>query len=308
MPGERPLAAAGDALAAAPAKSRVALLELLAGRAARGQSAAVMKQAADADPAVRLAALRALEKVAGAGDVPRLIEMVLTAKDAGEESAAIKAAVAASMQLPESGDRTAEWVAALRKASGGKRAALERGMARLGGSAALGIVVTDLQSTDQSTRQGALEALADWQDGAAVAPLLKAAKTGDAAQQVTAIRGIVQVLKNSPTMAGADRVAALSQALAIATRPEERKMILGALANERGQEAFDLAAGALELPGVKAEASLAVIKIALPAGKGQVGLKGPAVAAALKKAIPACPDGGLRADAERYLTTLEKMK
>jgi hypothetical protein len=267
-----------------------------------------MKQAADSDPAVRLAALRALEKVAGAQDVPRLIDFILTAKDAGEESAAIKAAVAASMQLPESSDRTAEWVVALRKASGSKRAALERGMARLGGAAALGIVVADLQNADQSTRQGALEALADWQDGAAVAHLLKAAKAGDAAQQVTAIRGVVQVLKNSTTMPGADRVAALSQALAIATRPEERKMILGALANERGQNAFDLATGALELPGVQAEASLAVIKIALPAGKGQAGLKGPSVAAALKQAIPVCPDGGLEEDAKRYLATLERAK
>ncbi len=120
IPGAKPLAAAGDALAAAPAKSRVALLELLAARAARGQSAAVMKQAADGDPAVRLAALRAMEKVAGSQDVPRLIEMVLAAKDAGEESAAIKAAVAASMQLPEASDRTAEWVVALRKAQGGR--------------------------------------------------------------------------------------------------------------------------------------------------------------------------------------------
>lgn len=310
IPGEKPLATAGEALGMAGPKSKVTLLDLLAARAARGQSAAVMKQAADGDPAVRLAALRTLEKVAGAPDVPQLMEMVLTAKDAGEESAAIKAAVAASMQLPEPGDRTAEWVVALRKASGGKRAALERGMARLGGAAALGIVVADLQNPDQSTRQGALEALADWQDGAAVAPLLKVAKSGEAAQQVTAIRGIVQVLKNSTTTTtpGADRVAALGQALALASRPEERKMILGALASERGQDAFDLAAGAWELPGVQAEASLAVIKIALPQGKGQPGLKGAGIGPALTKAIPACPDGGLKADGERYLATLEKAK
>ncbi|MDB5321944.1 MAG: hypothetical protein JWN40_3575 [Phycisphaerales bacterium] len=308
MPGEKPLAAAGDALAAAPVKSKVALLELLAARAAHGQSAAVLKQAADGDLVVRLAALRAMEKVAGSQDLPRLIELALAAKDAGEESSAVKAAVAASIQLPEAGDRTAAWVVALRKAQGGKRAALERGLAKLGGAAALGIVVEDLKSSDKVAREGAIGALAEWQDDAAVAPLLAAAKSGDAAQQVTAIRGVVQVLKNSTTLSNAERVAAYSHAMAIAARPEERKMILGALANERGQDAFDLAAGALELPGVQAEASLAVIKIALPAGKGQAGLKGPTVVAALKKAIPACPDGGLKADAERYLTTLDRAK
>ncbi len=169
-------------------------------------------------------------------------------------------------------------------------------------------MVADLQNTDKATREGALAALADWQDGAAVAPLLKAAKAGDAAQQVTAIRGVVQVLKSSSNLSQAQRVQVYGQALAIASRPEERKMILGALANERGQDAFDLAAGALELPGVQAEASLAVIKIALPAGKGQAGLKGPEGVAALKNAIPACTDGGLEADAKRYLATLDRAK
>src|SRR5207248_345436 len=106
----------------------------------------------------------------------------------------------------------------------------------------------------------------------------------------------------------AQRVQVYGQALAIASRPEERKMILGALANERGQDAFNLAAGALELPGAAAEASLAVIKIALPAGKGQAGLTGPEVIEALKKAIPACTDGGLEADAKRYLATLDRAK
>lgn len=308
IPGDKPLATAAEAMGTASPKSKVALLELLAARAARGQSAAVLKQATDADPAVRLAALRAMEKVCGPQDATALIQLAANARDAGEESAAIKAAVAASMQVADADERTSAWLAELKKAQGRKRAAIERGLARLGGSAALDIVEADLKSPDKATREGALDALAEWQDGMAVDPLLRVAKKGDASQQVTAIRGVVQVLKNSNNLSGAQRVQVYGTALAIASRPEERKMILGALANERGQDAFDLASGAMELPDVQAEASLAVIKTALPQGKGQPGLKGPSIAPALKKAISACPDGGLKEDAERYLATLKEAK
>jgi HEAT repeat protein len=305
IPGDKPMAAAAAALDKAPAKPRVTLLELLASRAARAESAAVVKQASDNQPEVRLAALRAADKVATPNDAAKLIEIAMATKDRGEESAALKAAASASARLGDVEGRTTPWVAALKEAQGAKRAALEGGVARVGGSAALSIVEADLKSSDPATQKGALEALADWNDSSAVAPLLQAAKGGDATQQVTAIRGVVQVLKNDTTASRAEKVAAYGQALSIATRPEEKKMILGALGNEHGQEAFDLAVTTQGRAGVEAESALAVIKTALPQGKGEPGLKGPRVAEALRKAIPNCPDGGLKADAQRYLKGLK---
>jgi len=308
IPGDRPLAAAADALGAAPAKAKVSLLELLASRAARSQSAAVLKQAGDEDAAVRLAALRAAEKVAGPNDAGRLIELGVAAKDAGEESAAFKAVVTASSQLPAA-DRATALLAALKNAQGHKRAAIERAMAKLGGQAALDAVVADLKGDDAAVREGALSALAEWQDPAAIAPLLDAAeKTTDASQQVTAIRGVVSVLKNSTGLSPADKAAAYAKALAGAKRAEEKKMILGALGNERGRPAFEVAAGTQGQAGLEAESALAIIKTSIPLGKGQPGLKGDDVAPALKWAIPHCPDGTLKADAQRYLGNLEGHK
>jgi HEAT repeat protein len=176
----------------------------------------------------------------------------------------------------------------------------------VGGSKALVIVVEDLKSNDKAVRQGALEALSEWQGAEAVPALLDAAQSGDADQQVTAIRGAVRVLSAAKSMPAGEKAAAYGKALSAAKRPEEKKMILGALGAERGQAYFDLAASMLDEGGLKAEASLAVIKTALPEQKGKGGLKGPKVAEALQKAIPDCPDGGLKADAERYLKTLQK--
>ena len=305
--GDQPLAAAADALNAAPPKAKVALLELLASRAARGQSAAVMKQTTDADASARQAALRAMEKLATEADAPKLVDLALSATDPAETAAALKAAVAASNQIADPMKRSAPLLARLPDARGPRRAAVERALAKVGGRAALDAVVADLQSPDPATRNGALDALAEWQDPAAVTPLLTVAReTKDDGQRVTAVRGVVQVLKNAANMSPTEKAAAYREALAAAPRPEEKKMILGALGNEHGREAFDLAAATLDDPSLQVEAALAVIKTALPPAKGQPGLKGPEVVKTLEKAVTLCPDPTLKEEGARYLRILRK--
>jgi HEAT repeat protein len=306
MPGDKALGAAAEALGSASAKGKTALLELLAVRGATAQKEAVLKETSDADGSVRQAAFKAMEKVGSEGDAARLIELAVAAKDDADASAALKAAAACAAHGEDADQRSAAFVAALANVKGPRRAALERAVAKVGGSKALVIVVEDLKSNDKAVRQGALEALSEWQGAEAVPALLDAAQSGDADQQVTAIRGAVRVLSAAKSMPAGEKAAAYGKALSAAKRPEEKKMILGALGAERGQAYFDLAASMLDEGGLKAEASLAVIKTALPEQKGKGGLKGPKVAEALQKAIPDCPDGGLKADAERYLKTLQK--
>ena len=304
--GDKPLAAAAEALPTAPPRARVALLELLAVRGARAQRDAVLKQAADADDSVRVAALRALEKLAAEGDAPRLVDLTVAARDSSEESAALRAAVAAASQSPDPDRRADPFLAALAGATGPKRGVLERGLARLGGRRALDAVLADVKSADPAVREGAVRAVAEWQDAAAIAPLLDLARSEpDPALQVTALRGAVQVIK-AAKLSDADKAAAYAQAMSAAKRPEERKMILGALGNEKGQPYFELASTALEQPDLGAEAALATIKTALPPARNQPGLKGPKVTEALKRAIPLCPDANLKSEAERYVKVLER--
>jgi HEAT repeat protein len=308
VPGESPLQRAAEALEKAPPKAKVALLEMLAGRAAKSHRQAVLNRATDEDAGVRLAALRAMEKLATDADAAALLARATEASDPGEESAALRAAVAAASQSGDNDRRLDPFLAALDKAKAPKRGAIERSLAKLGGKRAFDAVLADLKSTDANTKAGALEALAEWQDAAAVAPLLEVAKTDkDTNRQITAVRGVAQVLKAATSMPPADKAAAYAEAMSAARRPEDKKALLGALANERGRAFFDIAAAAHDDPALKAEAALAVIKIAVPQPRAQLpGLTGEDVAPALKKAIQDCPDANLRGDAQRYLNTLSK--
>jgi HEAT repeat protein len=305
--GDAPLAAVAAALETAPPKAKVALLEVLAARVASGQRDAVLKQTTDAEPPVRLAALKAMEKIATEADATVLIARASDATDAGEESAALRAAVAAASQSTDADRRIDPFLSALEKAKGAKRGAIERSLAKLGGQRALDAVLTDLKSDDATTKDGAVRALAEWQDAAAVAPLLDVAKNETHAdRQITAVRGVAQVLRAAKSMPDPEKSSAYQQALSAAKRADDRKMILGALANERGQAFFDVAAATLDDPSLKAESALAVIKIAVPQAKAQQpGLTDEAVSAALKKAVPNCPDPTLKDQASRHL---EKLK
>ena len=70
------------------------MLELLARAGATGQKEAVLKQAADADDSVRLAAFKAMEKVGSETGCSEIIELAMAAKSDADATAALKAAAA----------------------------------------------------------------------------------------------------------------------------------------------------------------------------------------------------------------------
>jgi HEAT repeat protein len=306
MPGDKALAAMAGALTDLPAPAKIAAIDVLAARSAAAHCSAVLSAAASDDAGVRLAALRAIERVASSAEVTAVIDLAIIAKSDADEAAALKSAVALAAQIEPVDARADAFLAALPSAQGAKRAALLRSLARLGGAKALAAVSADLKSDDKAVKDAALRALADWPDDSAVAPLLEVAKSdAPLAQQVIAIRGVTQVLKNSKS-SSADKVKLYGQALASAKRPDEKKLVLAALSSERTAESLDLAASLLSDESLKGEAALAVIKIAAPLERGQKGLTGAKVIEALKLAIPLCPDASAKSAAERHLASLER--
>jgi HEAT repeat protein len=307
MKGQRSLDALAGAIKAAPAEAKVVILEVLASRMDKQNKPAVIEQTSSDNHEVRLAALRAMERVGDANDVSRLVEIALGANDEAEEQAALKAAGAAGAGVANADERARPLLAALSKAQGNKRVAIERALAKVGGRQALDAVVADLK--EPATREGAIRALAEWADASAVAPLLDVAqaKQTPEKQVVLALRGAVNVTKASQ-LSPEEKVKHYGKALAAAKRQDEKKLVLGALAAERTSEALDLVAPLLDDESLKSEAALAVVKIVAPTERRQRGLTGERAIEALRKAIPLCPDAAARADAERYLNRVAPKK
>lgn len=308
MKGDRGVVALAQALPEFPVEMQGTMIDVLAGRPTPAGRDAVLALATSTNAGVRSAALKAMEKLATEKDVPRLVELAMSTADAGDEAAALKAAGIAAAGLPAE-SRADAMLAALPKAQATKRAALLRGIGKAGGTKAIEAIKAELKSGDEKARDGAVRALAESSEPAAIEPLMTIARNAATPlnQHVLALRGVVQVVPRTTLDAGA-RVKVLADALAVARRPDEKRQVLGALGAEKTPAALDVAAPLLEDPALKAEAALAVVKIAVPMERGQKGLSGPRVVEALKKAIPLCPDARAKGEAQKHLGQIDKKK
>jgi hypothetical protein len=139
---------------------------------------------------------------------------------------------------------------------------LLRALGRIGGSRALSLVVQDSRSKDADVRDAAVRALADWPNLAAFDSLLAIAKGKEKLNlRVLALRGCVRIVENAPINA-ATAVRYHERTLAAAERPEEKRLILGALGNLPRAEALKLVIPYLGDDTLGVDAAAAAGKIA----------------------------------------------
>jgi hypothetical protein len=138
------------------------------------------------------------------------------------------------------------------------RVVLLRGLGRCGGKKALGEVLVRRKDPDLAVRDEAVRVLAMWAGREAFPHLLQMARAaGDLRTRILALRGCVRLARGDPP-----DVAMLAEALELAPRPEERRMVLGALGDVASPKSLALAVGCLEDPAVADEAGAAVVRIA----------------------------------------------
>jgi hypothetical protein len=175
-------------------------------------------------------------------------------------------------------------------------------LGRLGTAKALEAVRAAAKDSDADVQDAAIRALADWPNAAPLADLLAIAKAdAKPARQVLALRGYVRLV-GVASAPGTEKVGMFRQALALAKRPEEKKMVLAGTADAPSLESLEMAKGYLADADLKAEAAVAVIKIAAAIG----GSDQDAAKAALKQVIAAPPGDAAKQQAQDALNSIEK--
>ena len=296
MRGPESAVAMSAGLAATPAPDiKVAFLGAFAARRLNDNSRAVTAAVGDADPAVRLAAIKAVGAIGDGGEFPPVVACLKTTKDAAEIEAAEKALVASCLRHKENpvADQVA---AALADASPANTVAMIRVLGAAGTAKALAAVVANTTSANAEVKDAAVHALAEWKAKEGAAPLLEVARTSDnAAHKVLAVRGAVRL--TAKDMSPEERMKILPEALKLATRPEEKREAIAALARLQSVESLQAVAPCLDDPAVQEEAAMAVVQIAEPLAK-----KDPdAVRDPVAKALKVTKNDRVRSTAERIL-------
>ena len=152
--------------------------------------------------------------------------------------------------------------AALPGARGASKLALLRILRSIGGKRALEAVLAATSDADPEIRNVATRALCDWPDVEALPSLAQLAKTSPSPIfKILALRGYVRLAGRQDAATG-QKLATLKNAMEMAGRSEEKKLVLAALGSIHTADALALVRPYLDNPEVREEAGLAAVAIA----------------------------------------------
>ncbi len=259
-------AAADAALATAVAHGETAqraeAIRAIGPRGAKDATAALLAAATDQNAPIRLAALEALAETAGPAEQGAVLGHLLAARDDRERDAAARTLVAITRRDSDFERGVAALTSALDGASVPAQVSLIECLAQLGGPTALNRVAKATADPSGEVQAAAVAALAGWPDASARDPLREVVQsTANPTLRTVALRGYLQLIgevEKNPAQLLAD----YREAMSLATRADERRMVLSGLAAVPEVGALELALRHLTDAELRSEAALATAKIA----------------------------------------------
>jgi hypothetical protein len=223
-------------------------------------TAALTSATESSDLAVRHAALIALGETIAAQELPILIEEA-TASTEADAAVAARALRAACVRMPDREATAATVAATMPKASDEAKIALIDVLGAIGGPAALEAIAATVKGGDAKLYDAGTRALGQWMTvDAGPALLVMAQDPANKKFQVRALRGYLRLARQF-TMPIEDRVAMCKAAMAAATRPDEKKLVLEVLSRYPSPLTLDQAILAKKDPALKADAARAAMII-----------------------------------------------
>ena len=261
-------AAMTEALKSADAQAKIELITALIDRNVKESMPVVLEHADDSELAVRLAVLAALRAMADENHTAVVVKRLKSAQDKSERK---QAALALLATCRRGQTKCADAViAGIDGADAATRIFLMRALPLAGGPKSLNEIVARLKDDDEGVSVEALRVLAGWPDPAAIPHLKELARdVKNLRNHVLAIRGIVRLA--SPGKDHPADVATLSEAMKLATRKEEKVLVLGALGTIPTLESLALVASGLDQPEIAEDAGFVAVLIAERISGGNTG-------------------------------------
>ncbi|WP_347245269.1 HEAT repeat domain-containing protein [Thermogutta sp.] len=236
------------------------------------------------DPTVRTAAIRALGMIVPLEQLDVLIARLLKPVDDQDFQTVREALTIACSRMPELDAAAAKLMAVWPKASTRVRIAIVEILGTMGGQAALRGLAQAARDSEDEVQDAVTRVLGEWMSADAAPVLLDLARTGNPRYRIRALRGYIRIARQLDVPLN-DRIAMCRNALAIAQRPEEKRLVLEVLRRYPTAEGLQLSVAQLAVPELKAEAAETAVQIAekLPASDAAI------VAKAMDQVIQAAP-------------------
>lgn len=243
---------------------RPTFIDILAERGEAGVAGDLAALAADQEPAVRLAALKALAKLGGTAEAAPLVDRLLAAASNEERAEAERTLVTLCTVNRGKEEATNVFLERFTAAGDDDRETLLPALGRVGGPQALAIVDGFVTATDPAKRAFGLKALTRWPDATVSGRLLDLhGKATDAAERATLLGALIRIAPLPDNkLNDAQKLDLLQKTIALCEKDEDRARVLERANAIRTVETFRFVLPYLDDPQVAESACLSVVELA----------------------------------------------
>jgi len=251
-----------------------------------------------------IAAFKALGALAGPADLPAIIKALDEDHAPAVYPHAEQAIALVARRIADPAARADAVLAALGKAKGKPlRCSLIRALGGIGGAKAYSAVAKAAGDDDADVKEAAVRALTAWPDAHAAPALLEIVKTTtNRTHRILALRGYVRLLGLDAGASPKQAVQKYAEAMALAKRADEKKLVLSGLASVGHADALTAVLPHLDDKAVRDEAALAAVSIA----RATMGASRAQVRAAMEKVQAAAKGTASAANAARIIRQIDK--
>lgn len=281
--GARQVPSLAVALEEASSGAKTVIIDLLAARQARDQFNLISRYTKDPDPAVSLAAYRALDDVCGNEDLNALLALLGNTNEDEPLLAVQQALVVAARQIEEPKDRATIFIERFQTDQDLQEKILGV-LPRIGGEDALNLVAHTFEKGKRKLRDQAFMALVEWSSHEAAPTLFDIVVTGRSAYRSRAYEAYVRQIRSAP-VTGEQKLLKIRKIMPFATTAEQKIAGLQALESIKIFPALVFVADYLDDPDCASSAAWVISKIALPPSGTKNGMFGNQVGVILKRSI-----------------------
>jgi HEAT repeat protein len=287
------------------AQTKLSGLDLVARRRMASALPELERASGDADAKVRAAALKQMAELGGEPEFTSLLAKLARASEPDDVTAVEESLVTICARLGKPEVRAEKLMAQLSAAAAPQKAALLRVLGSVGGAKALGVVRAAVDDTNPSVHAAALTALNAWPNVEVAPELLALAKSLASAEEKTAcLRSYLRWAADADVSVK-QRLAMCHDAVSLAERSEEKKLLLAALGGIQSPEAVTQILPFLEDAATREEACVAIVGIGEKLAKAKDTASLSASKAGLEKAAGATANADLASRAKALLDAIK---
>lgn len=263
MKGNTVTTQVADALPAMSANGQVALINVLAARAAHDKVNVVLPLVKSKDATVKTAAFEALKQLVEEDNLLQLFTLLREASQPEEVLQVQKAIIAALANSKDKSKQALLVLEQMEQTPADQKNLYFNILASVGDKTSLKAVSGAFNTGDETTKMAVLTALSQWSDASAANELYRISKEStDNTMQETALNGYIQSIAKAIYPAE-QKVLLLNNAMDVAKASAQKKAILTQIGKNKTITALFFAGKYLDDADVQQEAANAVMNIAL---------------------------------------------